>query len=494
MHSTYVRNFASTAVMILVSFLMIGVAFGFASRRVFLAETSQQVRNASQELSAIAEAYAHEGDIRAPELSMTLTAVASSTGERIFITDAAGMLVACSDPDFQCEHIGMVLDQELLKTLPRSGSVAGLGRMNDLYSEPQYSVVTAICDDEGSLLGYLFVSRDTHEALAVWQSILPLFFIISLFVLILALSFGLANSRFQSQPLREMADAARRFGRGDLSVRVDIHDREDEIGELADAFNSMASSLEKSESRRREFIANVSHELKTPMTTIAGFADGILDGAIPPENEKKYLQIISSETKRLSRLVRSMLELSRLQAGDPSELLQQNFDISEVLRRTLISFADKIEARSLDVDFQVPEEAIIVLGNADAITQVVYNLFDNAVKFSKEGTQLGVSLWKDNAKAYISVRNHGNTIPESEIPLLFDRFHKSDRSRSQDRDGVGLGLYIVKTILNNHGEDIAVTSRQGVTDFVFTLALKQESKNPKTKAASQITGKGIKHE
>ena len=230
------------------------------------------------------------------------------------------------------------------------------------------------------------------------------------------------------------------------------------------------------------------------MTTIAGFADGILDGAIPPENEKKYLQIISSETKRLSRLVRSMLELSRLQAGDPSELLQQNFDISEVLRRTLISFADKIEARNLDVDFQVPEEAIIVLGNADAITQVVYNLFDNAVKFSKEGTQLGVSLWKDNAKAYISVRNHGNTIPESEIPLLFDRFHKSDRSRSQDRDGVGLGLYIVKTILNNHGEDIAVTSRQGVTDFVFTLALKQESKNPKTKAASQITGKGIKHE
>ena len=176
-----------------------------------------------------------------------------------------------------------------------------------------------------------------------------------------------------------------------------------------------------------------------------------------------------------------MLELSRLQAGDPSELLSQSFDISEILRLTLISFADKIESRKLDVDFQVPEEPILVNGNADAITQVVYNLFDNAVKFSKEGTELGISLWKDTAKAYVSVRNHGYTIPESEIPLLFDRFHKSDRSRSQDRDGVGLGLYIVKTILNNHGEDIAVTSRQGVTDFVFTLALKQEPKKGDSK-------------
>ncbi len=483
MHSTYVRNFTSTAVMILISFLMIGVAFGFASRRVFLAETSQQVEGSSRELSAIAIAYADAGDIRAPELSMTLTAVASSTGEKIFVTDADGVIVVCSDPDFQCSHIGLVLDRELLDSLPRYGSVAGHGRMHDLYSEQRYSVVTALRGREDCLLGYLFVSRDTHEALSVWESILPLFFVISLVVLVLALSFGLANSRLQSQPLREMADAARRFGRGDLSVRVDIRDRDDEIGELADAFNSMANSLEKSESRRREFIANVSHELKTPMTTIAGFADGILDGTIPPENEKKYLQTISSETKRLARLVRSMLELSRLQAGDPSELLKQSFDISEVLRRTLISFADKIESKNMDVSFQVPEDAIQVLGNVDAITQVVYNLFDNAVKFSKDGSELGVSLWKDSAKAYVSVRNQGNTIPESEIPLLFERFHKSDRSRSQDRDGVGLGLYIVKTILNNHGEDIAVTSRQGVTDFIFTLALRppenkrSESKN-----------------
>ena len=475
MHSTYVRNFAVTAAMIIFSFLIIGIAFGIASRRVFLSETQEQVKSSSRELAAIATAYAREDDLRAPELGMTLTAVAGSTGQHIFISDACGSIVACSDPRISCPHLGSVLSEELRDSLPAEGSTSQSGDLHDLLPRNCYTVITALTAADGALIGHLFVSQNTEEALSIWASILPLFFIISLLVLLLALSLGFANFRYQAQPLREMAEAARRFGRGDLSARVEI-ERDDEMGELAEAFNSMADSLEKSESRRREFVANVSHELKTPMTTIAGFADGILDGTIPPESEKKYLQTISSETKRLSRLVRSMLELSRLQAGDPAEMLKQSFDISELLRRTIVNFADKIEERRLDVDFQVPEDPIMVLGNADAITQVVYNLFDDAVKFSKDGTSLGVSLRKDNAKAYVSVRNHGSTIPESEIPLLFERFHKSDRSRSQDRDGVGLGLYIVKTILNNHGEDIAVTSRQGVTDFVFTLALRPEPK------------------
>ena len=168
-----------------------------------------------------------------------------------------------------------------------------------------------------------------------------------------------------------------------------------------------------------------------------------------------------------------MLELSRLQAGDRDTLRQKSFDISETLRLTLINFADKIEQRGLDVDFQVPDDPIRVRGDVDAITQVVYNLLDNAVKFSRDGSSIGIGLWKNNAKAYVSIRNFGSTIPQSELPLLFERFHKGDRSRSQNRDGVGLGLHIVKTILNNHGEDIAVTSRDGVTDFVFTLTLQK---------------------
>ena len=459
--------------MVLVSFLLIGAAFGYASRQVFITETRDSMANNSREISRMAIAYATEGDLRSLELRMTLSTIGASTGQHIFITNAGGTILTCSDSDGFCEHIGMQLDSDICSALPQSGSVVKIGTLNGFYSGTQYIIASALNDEDDSLLGYLFISKDTDTALSVWQTIVPIFFFISLVVLCLALVFSYASSKYFAKPLRDMADAARRFGRGELSVRVETTETSDEVSELAEAFNAMADSLEKSEMKRREFIANVSHELKTPMTTISGFADGILDGTIPPESEKKYLQIISSETKRLARLVRSMLELSRLQSKDRSALLQKSFDISEQLRRTLITFADKIEQKHLEVDFQVPEEAIIVLGDADAITQVIYNLLDNALKFSHENTTLTLSLWKDSEKAYVSVRNCGNTIPESEIPLLFDRFHKSDRSRSQDRDGVGLGLYIVKTILNNHGEDIAVTSRQGVTDFVFTLALKK---------------------
>jgi signal transduction histidine kinase len=236
----------------------------------------------------------------------------------------------------------------------------------------------------------------------------------------------------------------------------------------------MADSLERSESLRRDFIANVSHELKTPMTVISGFSDGILDGTIPKEQERRYLEVISSETKRLSRLVRNMLEMSRIQSTTAEALLRGSFDLSEVVRLTLLGLGGKIEAKGLDVAPELPEEPIITRGEKDSITQVVYNLIDNAVKFAETGSTLRVSLWKQGSKAYVSVENTGETIPADEMPLIFDRFHKTDRSRSENRDGTGLGLYIVKTILDNHNEDIFVTSREGLTKFTFTLTLVKE--------------------
>ena len=269
-----------------------------------------------------------------------------------------------------------------------------------------------------------------------------------------------------------MASAARRFAHGDFSARVADEGREDEIGELTESFNMMAESLEKSEQLRSEFIANLSHELKTPMTTISGFADGILDGTISKDEQDRYLATISSETKRLSRLVRQMLQMSRIQSVDTPALLSRSFNLSEVIMRTLLTFEGKITQNGLDVDAQLPEESIIVRGDEDSITQVVYNLLDNAIKFSEPGTAIGISLWKHGGKAFVSIKNHGETISPQELPFIFDRFHKTDKSRSLDRDGVGLGLSIVKTILNNHNEDVSVTSREGVTEFIFTVKLK----------------------
>ena len=301
----------------------------------------------------------------------------------------------------------------------------------------------------------------------MWKDLAGIFLVTAGAVILIAAIISSVTSLRQSKPIKEIAAAARQFGHGELDVRVDVGNRKDEVGELAEAFNAMADSLSKSEQRRSEFIANVSHELKTPMTTIAGFADGILDGTIPPEKEREYLQIISSETRRLSRLVRSMLDLSRLQSDERAA--QQQFDICETLVRTLVSLEGKVNAKSLEVSTELPEEPVPVWGDQDAITQVCYNLLDNAIKFSREGGTLGISVTAKGTKANITISNEGDTIPPEETSLIFDRFHKTDHSRSVDRDGVGLGLYIVKTILNSHKENITCTSEDGVTKFTFTL-------------------------
>ena len=242
----------------------------------------------------------------------------------------------------------------------------------------------------------------------------------------------------------------------------------DELTRLADEFNELTGRLQTTEEVRRRFVSDASHELKTPMTTIAGFSAGILDGTIPPDKERAALQTISSETRRLSRLVRRMLDVSQLQAMDPLRN-GNHFDICESMRRVLISMEKKINDRHLDVEADIPDEPILVLGDNDMITQVLYNLLENAAKFAREGSTLYLGVAMMDGKARITVRNVGETIPAEELPLLFERFHKSDKSRSEDKDGYGLGLYIVKTILQQHKEEINVTSENGVTTFTFSL-------------------------
>ena len=207
------------------------------------------------------------------------------------------------------------------------------------------------------------------------------------------------------------------------------------------------------------------------MTTISGFADGILDGTIPPEESEKYLRSIRDETRRLSRLVRDMLDLSQTKSRVADASRRSSFDLTELVLQTLLSFEARATKKNVDVDPQLPDNHIIVRADKDAITQVIYNLVDNAVKFAAPGSCITLRLYKDGGKAYVSIKDVGETIPPEDLPFIFDRFHKSDRSRSLDKDGVGLGLYLVKEIINSHDEDIAVKSEAGVTEFVFTLKL-----------------------
>ena len=226
-----------------------------------------------------------------------------------------------------------------------------------------------------------------------------------------------------------------------------------------------------SERVRQEFVANVSHELKTPITTIAGYLDGMLDGTIPQEKQRYYMELVSTEARRLSRLVRSMLDISRLRdQGIPADQ-KTNFDICEAAGQALLCFEQRINQKKLNVEIDMPDEGLTIHAAQDSVTQVLYNLIDNAVKFVNEGGTLSVRIRRHGNSAMISVGNTGKTIPPEELPLVFDRFHKIDKSRSNDRDGWGLGLYIVKTIVLAHGEDVYVTSADGKTEFTFTLSL-----------------------
>ena len=318
----------------------------------------------------------------------------------------------------------------------------------------------------------------------MWRAFLGIFLLTAITVLIIAFMATAAIVGQQTKPIKDMAIAARNFAEGNFDARIRDTGRDGEIGELTEAFNAMADSLQKTEQQRREFIANISHELKTPMTTIAGYADGILDGVISPEEERQYLSIISAESRRLSRLVRRMLDVSQLQSMD---LIKQKkpFDLSESMRRVLVSMEKKITDRGLDVDVEIPEDPVIVLGDNDLLTQVVYNLLENAAKFAYQGSTLFLGLTRQGEKAVVTVRNTGDTIPPEELPLLFERFHKTDKSRSEDKDGVGLGLYIVRTILEQHREKITVSSQDGVTTFTFTVQLAEEARPAKESKSSR---------
>ena len=458
--------------MILLSFLMLGASFVALSYQYTIrGKQDTLVRNANYIASFTSETVKNEGGFVGYNTNFQsyLATAAQVTDSHILITTSDGVVAYATDGQQTLSHmIGSVIPAAATRSIIDSGSMAGMSMLGTLYAEPRYTVGLPIVDSStGILQGLVFVSADASNITEMWRELSGIFVVTACAVILIAAILSSVTSMRQSKPMKEIAAAARQFGHGQLEVRVDVGQRKDEIGELADAFNSMADSLAKSEHRRSEFVANVSHELKTPMTTIAGFADGILDGTIPPEKEREYLQVISSETRRLSRLVRSMLDLSRLQSDERAA--QQQFDVGETALRVLVSLESKINAKRLSVDAQLPEDPVPVWGDQDAITQVCYNLLDNAIKFSQEGGELGISVTVKGPKAYIAVSNEGQTIPAEELPLIFDRFHKTDHSRSADRDGVGLGLYIVKTILNSHKENITCTSENDQTVFTFTL-------------------------
>jgi signal transduction histidine kinase len=271
-----------------------------------------------------------------------------------------------------------------------------------------------------------------------------------------------------TNPLKQMNEAAKIIAGGNFQERLSIKSR-DEIGELSASFNQMVTSLKNLEELRRSFIANVSHELRTPMTSIRGFIEGILDGTIPQERQNEYLTIVRDETIRLNRLVNDMLDLARMEAGE-LKLIYKSFNINELVRRTIIKLETFIAGKDINVDAFFEEEETYVNADKDAIERVIYNLVHNAIKFTDNGGVISIKVSMHKDKVYVSIKDNGVGIDKDDIDFIWDRFHKSDRSRGADKSGTGLGLAIVRNIILEHRQEIKVESTPGEgTEFIFTL-------------------------
>lgn len=322
---------------------------------------------------------------------------------------------------------------------------------------------------DSHIIGGIYLITFLPEITRLRGDIIKIYLLSGLVVLLLSLILIFLFTKRVADPIKQLKLASKNLTNGDFRARVKVYNKNDEIGELAETFNDMADSIEKSENMRRSFISDVSHELRTPMTTITGFVQGILDNTIPPDKREIYLNVVLDESKRLSKLISDLLDVSKLESDEVS-LELSTFNINELIRLSIISFENKFNEKNLTVNAMFESEIEEVVAEKDSIKRVITNLLDNAIKFSYHKGIIDISTKRKGNKVYISIKNEGEGISKDDKKTIFERFYKVDKSRSQNKTGVGLGLYIVKRIINKHGEKIWIESEEGkFAEFIFTL-------------------------
>lgn len=396
-----------------------------------------------------------------------------STNKNILIIDKkCRILLASTDSDIYngaAEYVDLKYCSDVLSNKEHIEE----GTLGNIYKTEMFTLQIPIINNANrQVVGAVFISTAAPEMLRMQFQISRIMGLCLLLVVFVSFVFSFALSRGISEPIKRIGSTAKKFAKGDFSSRVEIDEKGYnimEVSELAETFNDMAYDLEQADNIRNNFISDVSHELRTPMTTIAGFVDGILDETIPPEKQRDYLVIVKDEISRLSGLVNSFLDITRLKNGKLS-LEMVDFDINEVIRRTLINFESRIDGKNINVDVEFENESCYVKADVDSIKRVLTNLLDNAIKFTDEGGRIAVKVYGRQQEVCVSVYNTGCGIAGNELKFIFERFYKVDRSRSVNREGTGIGLYIVKDILNQHGKDIRVKSSEGeYAEFTFTL-------------------------
>ncbi len=482
------KYFVGTISIILASFVFIGGALLLLVSKLWMDEkwellTDNTVNVASNARDVLQSDYiGQSGRSSVILICNNLLQISNAVNADVFITGLDGHVAYCKDV-LQSDmalytgncivHSKYTIPQDILKVVLSGKKYSSASDLGGQLGSIHFIVGVPLTAD-GEIIGAVFSTMPIVDGLSPYiAAIFKMFFIASFFAFTMAFIFAYIISYRLTKPLREMSVATRQYANGNFSARISVKRSKifgkSEIDELSEAFNSMAQALATLEMSRRSFVANVSHELKTPMTTIGGFIDGILDGTIGPEKEQQYLRIVSDEVKRLSRLVTGMLNMSKIEAGE-LDLKPVKFDISEMIFQTLLSFEQLIEKKNIEIKGLDTLGTNEIFADRDMINQVVYNLIDNAVKFTPEVGGIEAVSKADAEKTIGKVRNSGKGRPSEETGKIFERFYKVDKSRSYDVKGAGVGLYLVKTIVELHGGQVSVNSvPDKYTEFVFFI-------------------------
>ncbi len=465
-HSIYNKLILAYLAFALLGFLVI-VTFSSRMTRNYL--VSVYTDRLYDEASLIADSCSEDYKDHALNLKTAfprLEAAAAFHGAEAWIIDREGTIVADSG------HIREGQTLEGFDPTSRGNRLYTTGNFYDCFREEVLSVSAPVTGDMATY-GYVFLHLPMSVVTREENHFLNVVYLTALILFGLSFLILLAFTIYVYVPLRRITYGARKYAEGDFEYNIPVTSQ-DEIGYLQGTLNYMSDEIAKGEERQRKFIANVSHDFRSPLTSIKGYLEAILDGTIPQEQYPKYLNIVISETQRLNKLTEGMLTLNSL--GPDGYLTKSSFDINHTIRDTAAAFEGACAEKGITFDLTFSDTIQMVYADFGKIQQVLYNLIDNAIKFSREGGVIYITVSDRGDKVYVSVKDTGIGIPAKSQQRIWERFYKTDLSRGRDKKGIGLGLSIVREIIQAHGENIDVISTEGVgSEFIFSLPKVKES-------------------
>lgn len=455
-----------------VSFIILGASLSQAFKSYFTNQKEKMLVEQGRKIASFFQDSYESGYIPIDNKFLLEVKNLSEFLEASFIFIGKGFEIEAVSSDISHSNI-KILNQKELLALKEGNIITIQGKLSGIFKEAVLTVGYPVIID-GEFIGGILM----NSSIPALQKSISDVYRITLFCLlasgIVAFVLIYISSKNISKPLLEMNQVAKIIANGDFEKRIIVKSK-DEVGQLANSFNYMAESLEKQETQRRDFISNISHDLRSPLTSISGFLQALLDGTIPYENQNKYLNIILDETKRLSKLANDILDINKIQIME-LKINKTNFDINELIRKTVIQFEKRVTDKKIEMEVDFADSKNMVFADVEKIQRVIYNVLDNAVKFTEDKGKIKIETTVKDEKVYVSIKDNGFGIDNKQQKHVFERFYKGDMSRGIDKKGSGLGLSIVREFIKVHDENVYLYSEKSKgTEIIFTLAESKET-------------------